>query len=482
LKQRDLPVLSAARSDVSSQLPIDAQMPPQDFETPGMSLLQVWSIVWAYRWQTIAIATVVTLLTAGIAKIMPKTYTASATLMVYYESHNPNAQEMPSDPLDTYISTEIQLMEAGDVLLPVVDTLKLTSNPSYIAGFHGDRRTLREWVEDNLYKDLKIEPKPGSQLISITASARDPVLAASIANSVADTFLEQERQRVFGPESERARNYAQELAELKRKVSLAQDQVTAFRQKYRMTDSASQTNTVEADLLSTLEQRYQEAQNQRRAAEVAASGDRAASTTVMGSPLIQNLKNQLSDQDRQLAQLRATMGPAHPKVIELENQMAATRNSLETELAAYSNNTSSQLAAAKQLEQKLSAAVEEQRAKVIAVRKIQDEGAKYALELDSAQSVYKHALDGYDQIMHASGEHHLSFVGRAVAPLKAAKPDKRKLVIFGAMIGLFLGLAGPFAYEIVLNRRVRCRDDFERVFGLPVLSEFGAIKLAPSTV
>jgi polysaccharide biosynthesis transport protein len=365
--------------------------------------------------------------------------------------------------------------------LPVVDKLNLRSNPYYTAGFRGDPSTLREWIMENLHKDLKIEGKLGSQLIFITAAARDPVLTASIANTVAETFLEQERQRVFGPESERARNYAQELADLKAKVNLAQDQVTAFRQKYRMTDSAAQTNTVESDLLSTLEQKYQETQNQRRAAEVAANGDSTASTTAISSPLIQNLKNQLSDQERQLAQLRVTMGTAHPKVIELENQIAATRRSLVAELGTYSNNSSLQLSSAKQLEQKLAAAVEEQRAKLIAVRKIQDEGAKYALELDSAQSVYKHALDGYDQIMHASGEHHLSFVGRAVVPLKAAKPDKPKLAIAGALAGLFLGLVVPFAYEIILNRRLRCRDDFERVFGIPVLSEFDAIRPAERT-
>ena len=202
-------------------------------------------------------------------------------------------------------------------------------------------------------------------MIYITASARYPVLAASIANTVADTYLEQQRQRVTGPASERAKNYAQELAELKHKVSVAQDQVTAFRQKTGVTDGAAQANNVEADLLTSLEQRYQEAQNQRRAAEVAANGDTTASTAVLGSALVQGLKTQLDDQNKQLAQMRATLGPAHPKVIELENQIATTRRSLDDEIATYSHNASGTLVAARQLEQKLAAAVEEQRAKVL---------------------------------------------------------------------------------------------------------------------
>jgi polysaccharide biosynthesis transport protein len=446
-----------------------------------MSVQQAWAIIWAYRKETLIIAIVATLLAAGIAKLLPKTFVATTTLMVYHESHISAAQAEPTDPLETYINTEIQLMQTGDVLLPVVDKLNLTADSEYTAGFKGNNGTLREWVMDNLSKDIKIEQsKLGGQLIYISAAAASPELAAAIANTIAEVYLEQEHQRV-GPMSERAKAYAQELAELKHKVSLAQDQVTAFRQRTGLTDSASQNpniqpTNVEETLLTSLEQRYQQAQNDRRAAEVAANSDRATNTSVMGSNMIQQLKTQLTEQERALAQLRTTMGPAHPKVIEAENQVESTRRSLNAEVAAYSTNISSQLSAARELEQKLGVAVEAQRAKLIQVRKIQDEGTKFALELDSAQSVYKHALDGYDQIMFASGEHHLTVANRAVPPLLAAKPNKPVMAAMGALIGLLLGLALPFGYEMMFNRRVRCRDDFERVFGLPVLSEFDTIK------
>jgi uncharacterized protein involved in exopolysaccharide biosynthesis len=457
----------------------------QDDAQPGLSLAQLWSIVWAYRRQTIAITVGIVLTTAAIIKVMPKTYAATATLMVNYESNDPMAARgIVTGPVQTYISTEIELMQSSEVLLPVIDKLKLTANKYYTAGYRAGGGELRDWVKDVLSKDVDVEQgKYGSQLIYVTASARDPVWAASIANTVADTYLEQQRQRVFGPASERAKNYSQELAELKHKVSVAQDQVTAFRQKTGVTDASAQANNVEADLLNSLEQRYQEAQNQRRAAEIAANGDRTASTAVLGSNLIQGLKTQLNDQSKQLAQLRATMGQAHPKVIELQNQIAATRRSLADEIATYSTNTAAALVGARQLEQKFAAAVEEQRAKVLGVRKLQDEGTKYVLELESAQSVYKRALDGYDQIMFASGEHYtnVNFVSRAVPAMKARKPNKPKLVLLGALAGLFIGLAAPFGYEILLNRRVRCRDDFERGFGVPVLSEFDAIEFAPGS-
>jgi hypothetical protein len=40
-------------------------------------------------------------------------------------------------------------------------------------------------------------------------------------------------------------------------------------------------------------------------------------------------------------------------------------------------------------------------------------------------------------------------------------------------------MAVPFLYELLLNRRVRCREDVERSFGVPVLMQFETIDSAP---
>jgi polysaccharide biosynthesis transport protein len=39
---------------------------------------------------------------------------------------------------------------------------------------------------------------------------------------------------------------------------------------------------------------------------------------------------------------------------------------------------------------------------------------------------------------------------------------------------MFLGISLPLVYGFVI-RRIRCRDDIERDFGIPVIAEFGAI-------
>ena len=481
---RNMPILAPARNEPFQQEPI-LQIAAEGQVQPGLSLTQIWTIIRAYRLQILAIAAGIIVVMGVIIKILPKTYDGVATLMVSYESNDPMNRGIATGPIETYIQTEMELMRSNEVLRPVVDKLDLTADKYYVAGFKpkagGD---LRDWVKDALSKDVDIEQgRFGSQLIYITASARDPVSAATLANTIADTYLQQQRLRVSGPASDRAKNYARELAELKQKVSVAQEQVTAFRQRTGETDAATQTANVEADLLQSLELKYQDAQNLEREAEVALAGNPSSNSAVAASTVIQALKKELDDQNKQLAQLRATMGSAHPKVIELQNQIEATRRSIEEETSSLSGNMSSQLASSRQMRQKMAAAVEAQRAKVLTVRKLQDEGTKYVLELESAQSVYKRALDGYDEIMFVSGEHqtNVNLVSRAVPVIKPVKPNKIKLWLLGSLVGLVIGFGAPFAYEIVVNRRVRCRDDFERGFGVPVLSEFDAIEFAPGS-
>jgi len=118
-----------------------------------------------------------------------------------------------------------------------------------------------------------------------------------------------------------------ELAELKNKVRVAQDQVTAFRQRTGVTDTTAKNASVEQALLGMLEGKLQDAENARRSAEVKAMSAQNANTAT-GSPAVQNLKALLNTQQTQLAQLRTTYGMQHPKVLELENQIHATQRSI----------------------------------------------------------------------------------------------------------------------------------------------------------
>jgi uncharacterized protein involved in exopolysaccharide biosynthesis len=460
-----MPILSSGATD-APPLPVL----PLQYVQSGITMKQVSSILMAYRRQFMLIALACTFVAVILALTLPKSYTAQATVLVNYEA-NEGARQGPAELFTSYMLTQIALIQSRDVLLSVIDKLGLTADPEFTRGYSTSRPgTLRDWVETQLRKNLEIEQGKGIQLLYVTASSKDRNKAALIANSVVDAYQVGEQQRTSNPGGGRAQQYSAQLADLKAKVTTAQNAVSEFRQRSGITDIAAPAQNGDADTqgLAALEQQLLLAQNQRRQAEAKGSGDEAVSNNVMGSNLVQNLKNQLATLQAQLAQVGATLGSQHPRVLELKSQIAATRRSLTQEIQTFSSNNSSEMSTSRQLEEKLQRAIAEQRGKVMKIRNLQDEGAKLQLELESAQTVYKRALDNHDQILFASS----SFVSRASPPIEADKPNKPLIVILGALLGALLGVLGPLCYELFYHRRLRCRDDMERDFGIPVLAEF----------
>ncbi|HUS23502.1 MAG TPA: Wzz/FepE/Etk N-terminal domain-containing protein [Candidatus Binatia bacterium] len=446
--------------------------PPQ--HAPGLSLSQLLAILRAW-WRKGLIITASTVVLAGLATlVMPKTYTSTATLMVNWEINDPlGGREFPAGLLGNYVATQVELLGSPAVLREVVNRLKLTQRKDYAGGFKGDPAQLRDFIARQMAKKLVVtQGQYGSQLINVTYSARNAADAAAITNAVVDVYREQLHQRQAGPAEEHAQRYGEELKALKEKVDHAQQVVTKFRQDNQLVEIQVKAD-IESSTLNELEHRLLEAQNARRAAESRLASDQSVSPTVLNSQLVQTLKTRLAQLESQRAELRNTLGMRHPQMQEIQSQIATTKKTLDDEIGKYASGANGELVSAKELEGKLTKAVQEQRSKTLQVRSLQDEGAKYVLELESAQSSYKKALDGYDQVLiEATGRYTaISVVNRATPPLRPSKPNLMMNLALGLLLGLGLGVAGPLAYEL-MTRRVRCRDDLERDYGIPVLAEF----------
>lgn len=186
MTRRDLPVLAMDTAE-SATIPVI----PSNFVHPGLSLVQILSILRAYRGRIVLIMLTVLAAAFMLLTILPKTYTAYATLMVNYEINDPsNGKELPIGLLAGYISTQVELMQNPEVLLTVVDRLKLTQHKDYIKGYQPGRGSLREWAAKQVSKNLVIyQGQYNSQLIHVNYSAHKANEAAQIGNTIIDTYL-----------------------------------------------------------------------------------------------------------------------------------------------------------------------------------------------------------------------------------------------------------------------------------------------------
>ena len=454
---------------------------PQENYAPGLSLAQLITIMRSYWRLSAAIAGGTLVATLLVLLVLPKAYTAKATLIYDYDNRDPLAgEQIPIGLMHNYVETQVELMTSPVVLNAVVDHLGLTTDKEYAGGFSGDASALRDYDEKKLSTSIVVDEGRGGQLLYVTVTNKTAARAAEIANAVADVYLDLDQKRMTDPATERATRYAAQLAELRSKVAAAQAKVTEFRQRNGLTDVTAANSDVDMQGFAELQQRLIEAQNARRNAEAKAAGERSVSDEALASKTVETLKDKLGASEAELAQLRNTLGPQHPKILELEAQIATMRRSLDAELRTLAANNEQRLRTSRDLEGKYSGALNAQRQKLLAIRQLQDEGGKLLLELESAQSVYKRALDGYDQIMFASSSKHtnVTLVDRAVPPSKPSKPSKIKLLMLGIAAGVFLGLLAPLGYELFINRRIRHRDDLERELGIPVLAELGMLGAA----
>jgi len=454
-------------------------------ETPTLSLAQISSILRARRKVVLILVVSLLALAAVVIKLLPHDYSATATMIVEFQPKQGDA-EMPMGMLGTYMATQIDLMQSPEVLLPVVDQLDLIHDSEFSAGYSGtDTAAVRHYAMTLLAKHVAILQGQGSQLLYVTATSRNPVKAAKLANAVADEYSAEERRRLRDPADVRAQNYSEQLAELKSKVMAAQQKVTELRQQTGVltlaNENAPGANDPDTQTLISLEQQLLVAQNVRRMAESAASlapvidGGGAAEGGVV-PPQIHELTVDINAKTAQLSELSTTYGPHHPKVIALQTELDQSRASLRREAGRF-------LEESRKSEDQLQHQVDAQRQKILAVRKVQDQGSKLELELESAQSVYKRALDGYDQIVFASlgNATNVGFVSRATTPVEAANSNKIKFLAIAAFAALLIGFGAPIGYELLADRRLYCRDDLERHFGIPVLAEFGT-KTIPNLV
>lgn len=468
---RELPVLSVAT-------PFETQAYatiPQHYAHPGIALSQLLSILRAYR-KVILLSIIGCVVIAGLlAKLLPKTYMATATLMVDYEVNDPlGGRDFPAGLMGSYMSTQLQLINSPAVLMPVVEQLKLTENEDFTDGFKGEEGPmLADYVLDKLRKKLIVEQGDwGSHMIYITYAGRDALQAAQVSNTIADVYAEQQFMRRTGPASERARRYNAQLNELKERVDLAQERLTEFRQRNGLIDSTESKVDVGMERMTNLEQRLLESQEMRREAELRLLGDAASRDDVLNSPSLQVLRGRLSEQQAKLAELRSTLGPRHPEVQELQSLIASTMSSIQGEMRLYSGNASNEIAAARNLEAQLRAAAADERVRLLASRKLEDEATRYELELESASTMYKQVLDHSDTIALSAGGgyNNVHSVSRASPPVEASRPKPLLFLAVGLIMGSFFGLMGPLGYELY-HRRVRCREDLDRDFGVPVLVE-----------
>ena len=421
--------------------------------------------------------------TAGVTALLPKWYLATAKIRVEKpESEVKLFQNQNSSYYDPYfIQDQFEILQSEKILYRVIDNLKLNE---VLGRQLNDGQPLPSALTYQYLakKMLQVESRRATSLIELNVYAREPQLAASIANEIARVYSTDRVDLATSEQREGLAKLRGELDKQEQVVTSQRDRVEKLRKDLDISgvDLSQRYSDMEIE-------RLRQMQNSLIALRVDSIGrktrwDRFRSITtdqrrnlvnseLISDPNIQNLLQAYLVADQSLTRLKGRLGEAHPDLIsavearakiqeQLDHLLDGYESSLEIsfkEAEARVNELERQLAQAK-VDQILSAR-ERMRPFEEAANKLEDEQRLLTtLKLTLRQR----------EIDFQVPKKTIEILNTAEAPRGAAKPNWLMNMIFAAVFGVILGIGSAVLVEY-FDTSFRNVADVETKLNLPVL-------------
>ena len=483
-----------------------------------------------HRWRSVAItAAVVCSLGAGVY-FMIRAY--SATTIVEVNKDDPsdndaahsNGPALTPDDIKDEVQTGVNILDTDDVLaLAVIKKLNLMNDPSFKGAIDSEEKNktlddaprTRDRMLDVFHHRLKVDSPPDTRLITISFKSSNPILAANVANTLAQTFIDDSLAR---RQSSIARSSAwldHELANLKTQVQESEQRLVDYERNTGLAGieltgssnsdgtsnvSISPQNTVTSRLFS-LNQELTAAEANRVSAEAVyrlvssqdpeivlglgpmaiSSGNGAGQSSITPESvnLLSSLRAQEADLERQLAAVIVKYGSNNPRRIQLQQEIDAVKQQMQGELERIRLRAANNYAYAKANED----AIRGQFAKQgTAANLMADKTVKLQLlaqEAFSNRALYNELFSKLQTATLASGTRatRIDIVANAIPGGLPNMPKPGVYFPVLAALAFFFGISTAFVRES-LDETVRTPQDLGEVQGLTMLGYIPRLQLA----
>jgi polysaccharide biosynthesis transport protein len=448
-----------------------------------MTVRQMMQLMWARRWLFGAIFMTVVGLTVAVSVILPKTYVAEVSVVIDSKSTDPvSGMERASELMPSNMATQADVITSHNVALKVAEHLHLASSPQLRERFQeatGGAGSIKDWIADLLLKNLDVKPSRESHVLNIDVSAFDPEGAADIANAFADAYIQTSLELKMEPARRQTAWYQEQLQGLRKSVEVAQGHLSDYQRDHAVVGTNEQLDIENARLaeistqLLTAQATMYEGQTHLRQMKEASQRDQLrALPDILANPLLQGMKADLARAESKLAETGERYGKNHPQYISAAAEVKSLESKLSAELvtAQGSIEQSAQQSAAQVGE--LRRALDQQRDRILELKRQRDDLDVLRREVDSAQRVYDAALQRATQVRLESqlDQSNIAILNSAVPPLRPARPRLLLNTAVAMVAGVILSAAVVLAVEN-MDRRVRTTGDLVELAGIPVLAE-----------
>ena len=476
-----------------------------DSDSSESRLRHYWRILYRRRWIVLAIIAACVGVAIVASMLTQREYTATTRIQVDREQAKvlniEGVEAEDSGALNAeFYQTQYALLKSRSLSESVVRSLGLADNYRYLADYNESQiDELRALPRDErfamaaskLNESTIVSPVRHSSIIDVSVEAARPALAATLANEVAEKFIETNLSRRFEATAY-ARQFLQtRLNAVRAKLEESERQATEYARAQGLIKVASsgeggqmssEQSLISADL-AQLSSQLALARAAREKAEGdyrANSGGNAAAAS-LNNVALNAIRQQRAELTAELSKLESDFGPEYPKVLALRAQIAELDRRVAQEQRVVTSSVSRDLedrfrqalATEQGLQNRvdqLKSAVLDQQQRAIRFNIIQR-------DVDTNRALYEALLQRFKEIGIAGGvgTNNVSIVDDALPPNGPSSPNLPLNLALGLLIGVGLGAGAAFALE-QLAESVILPAEFQRKLGIPLLGSTPAMK------
>lgn len=448
----------------------------------GLSFVQLGAMLYARRWLMFFTLLVVVCLTGVLSLVVPKSYTASADLFVDYRTSDPINGKLFHPMMDeSYMQTQLDIIKSDEVAQQAITTSNILTYPYYqkLLATKGEERVRSEMLV-SMIKNLEVNLRKTSRVVELRYTARSPAEAADMLNAVLKAYIAMASRISSAPARSRQEQYSAQLEALRADMDRIQQEATRYQQEYNIVESDERYDNASKQLaeLSTrlmdVQAQYSQVSARRHAWQTMLHSGRPPDDLpeIAAMKVIGDLKSKLSEAESRLADMSDEYGSSHPMVRAAQAQRAALRQRLERESRAALSALLTEEGRYAEMLATLKGQMHNLEQQMLEGKQHRDVLGSLQRQLESARRIYDSAAQKYDEILMASNidSPSLEVLRWAAPPERHSKPRLSTNLIMSVAVGLVVGLCLAFLVELA-NRRVRCLEDMQREFSIPVLGK-----------
>jgi capsular exopolysaccharide synthesis family protein len=396
-----------------------------------------------------------------------------------------------------FIRNQVEFLKSDTLVERVVEKLQLDKDPklsekpglfsrtlSWLSATPAQQATSRQRAVLLAAKNLNVTLSPESDIVEVFYDSPDKELAARFVNSLADEYIEQSLAARWEVSQRTTEWMSKQLEEMKKRLGESERALQAYADHNQLIFTRD-TASVSEEELRRIQDELSRALADRVARqsqfEMASRSPVESLPEVLDDATLRQYQVDLTTLKRNLAELTASLTPAHYKVKKVQAQIEEMEGALGRERQKILQRLENEYRAADRREKLLSERYTQQ------LRTVSNDSSKsiqYNLmkrEVDTNRELYQSLMHRVKEagVTSAITGSTSRIVDRAKPPLAPYKPNALLNAGLGLFAGLFLGVAMAFGRERS-DRTVRMPGELHFHLRVPELGVIPRFRGAPA--